>query len=786
MMDDQEEVTPPVKIITPPKPQPFYLKTEGDWRIHLQAIYGLIEETPPVKIVGDFAMLKVSSIDKFRQVQSYLTTKNVQYYGMNPRSERPRKYIIRGLHIDTPLKVIEAELTNEGFEVIRVAQLKRMDREEGCRKSLPLFLCTIRNKTGIEEIFNLEVLLGYYIRVEVYKAKGPRQCYNCQRYGHSSECCKLPPRCLKCAESHSTSNCTKVPALLPTCANCKGQHPANARVCPFHPDNLRAKRLGNTETIGQNSKYAISTNATTNSVPPIAQLPNPQTQVATACVPAYVQRTVEPKARKTYSAALVPNTTTPIAHASPAPNLSNLQDFNSLLENIIRNLEKLQALSCSIGIPVKQLLNMPNLTASLTPNIPAETPATTSNCTSYEYKIGEFRQFLIDYSVDVALIQEVKSLNLRGLQVANYTLHHTPRNGPDNQPSAYGGTAIFIKSNIPHTILTQLENIIVKINLANTTIILCSVYNKISTGSSLPIDIHKLFSTGHSVILAGDLNAHHSLWRAAYNNRSGTEIVNYCQQNTIDISFPEGHTRFSGRHASLLDMALLKNINFAHTITSLAELSSDHNPVLLDLSTGWKLPAMQHPHSVDWTRFTTIMQQLPLEPHDISTTVQLDSAVDELTNNIQKAIEEAKCRVFKENYNILPSYIRQLIRYRNSARRDWQRSRAPTDRTEYYRLNAAVKSSIHKHRNDSWESYLKSLEPGDNSVWKHVRTIKRSSTPMPPIKSNSGTAIENDDKVSAIADSLENQFQPNGDVFNLALIDKVCNSNERYFKNTNT
>ncbi|KAH7977522.1 hypothetical protein HPB49_002166 [Dermacentor silvarum] len=74
------------------------------------------------------------------------------------------------------------------------------------------------------------VYLGFTrYRVDRYFG-APTQCYNCQRYGHTSEFCQHSRRCKNCAGPHSHKECSSPTNLL--CANCKGHHAATYSGCP--------------------------------------------------------------------------------------------------------------------------------------------------------------------------------------------------------------------------------------------------------------------------------------------------------------------------------------------------------------------------------------------------------------------------------------------------------------------------------------------------------------------------------------------------------------------------
>jgi hypothetical protein len=80
------------------------------------------------------------------------------------------------------------------------------------------------------------------IHWEKYRAKRPiQQCFNCQKFGHSSAFCGRPANCVKCDQPHQTQSCPKLPSEPPSCVNCGGAHPANYSGCPVYKKILESR-----------------------------------------------------------------------------------------------------------------------------------------------------------------------------------------------------------------------------------------------------------------------------------------------------------------------------------------------------------------------------------------------------------------------------------------------------------------------------------------------------------------------------------------------------------------
>ncbi|GFU07110.1 RNA-directed DNA polymerase from mobile element jockey [Trichonephila clavipes] len=92
-------------------------------------------------------------------------------------------------------------------------------------------------------------------------------------------------------------------------------------------------------------------------------------------------------------------------------------------------------------------------------------------------------------------------------------------------------------------------------------------------------------------VILGDFNATHNTWNCFRNSTRGTQLKDFCDRVNIEIIYPDSPTRYGYNTSNTLDIALVNDFNLPYNITSLTELSSDHNPVLLNFA--YSLPIHQ-------------------------------------------------------------------------------------------------------------------------------------------------------------------------------------------------
>ena len=117
---------------------------------------------------------------------------------------------------------IKSQLADQ--HVTEVYQVK--DRED---KLLPIYILTFR-QTSLPQ----SVKIGYInCRIQPYIPR-PRQCFNCQGYGHGKNTCRQDPICAKCAISETDHPDYEACQNDPKCCHCAGNHSATSRECPMY------------------------------------------------------------------------------------------------------------------------------------------------------------------------------------------------------------------------------------------------------------------------------------------------------------------------------------------------------------------------------------------------------------------------------------------------------------------------------------------------------------------------------------------------------------------------
>ncbi|GFS99524.1 putative RNA-directed DNA polymerase from transposon X-element [Trichonephila clavipes] len=82
--------------------------------------------------------------------------------------------------------------------------------------------------------------------------------------------------------------------------------------------------------------------------------------------------------------------------------------------------------------------------------------------------------------------------------------------------------------------------------------------------------------------------------------------------------------------------------------------------------------------------------------------------------------------------------------------------------SEFRTLSREIAKDIKSYSHTQWEKHIEALSPEDNTLWRKSSLLRKPFRSIPPLKGALGsTAITPIEKAEVIADSLQEQFEPN-------------------------
>lgn len=392
------------------------------------------------------------------------------------------------------------------------------------------------------------------------------------------------------------------------------------------------------------------------------------------------------------------------------------------------------------------------------------------NANGLRKHLDELQHILTNTNTDIALISETHFTSTSCAKIHGFNSYYSCH--PDG--TAHAGSAIYIKSSIPHHPLPS---------YISPHIQACSV--SIVTHNNIPITVSAIycppglnttidhfsefFSTlGHRFVSGGDFNAKNTTWGNRTPNTRGRALQCCINNNNLSSLAPPGPTYWpshNNRLPDILDIFVIKlPSNILSDLTNLYDLSSDHTPIILKL--GLNVPPCQNetltPGQTDWSTFKNILNDDIKLNVSLKSIDEINNAINHLTTSIQKAVlAAAKPQTNKKTKNQTPPHIQALLTEKRKTRAHWQNFRYPNDKTKLNKLNIQIKKEIQKYKSQSYNTYVESLTTKNMSLWKATKNILRINQPTPPLrKEDNSWAITDTDKSNILAQHLKNCFCP--------------------------
>ena len=270
------------------------------------------------------------------------------------------------------------------------------------------------------------------------------------------------------------------------------------------------------------------------------------------------------------------------------------------------------------------------------------------NCQGVSRKRLDLIQFTQRRKIDILLLNETHLSKQSNFKLPNYHTYATNRPKTSNRPPG-GGTAILIHRRLIHHQVhiptNSIENTSIHVQMGKEEICISAVYKK-PTNKLDTSDINSILNSPLSTIIAGDLNAKHTLWNSRTTNSAGNSLELYItSRNDTIITAPTTPTHYPdnpNHNPDVLDIAIMKTGSLQYHLENLtSDLSSDHTPIIIDIQAQTSQTSPPKPlRSVDWASFKEDMAQTFSINPNTNTAEEIDAAINQITATISRSLSK--------------------------------------------------------------------------------------------------------------------------------------------------
>ncbi|ERL89075.1 hypothetical protein D910_06452 [Dendroctonus ponderosae] len=299
--------------------------------------------------------------------------------------------------------------------------------------------------------------------------------------------------------------------------------------------------------------------------------------------------------------------------------------------------------------------------------------------------------------------------------------------------------------------------------MENSQILIISAYTPPKTRTT-ELDYTNLLNRNIPTLLAGDLNSKNTSWGCRKTNPEGRKLLNYAQDLQFEMYAPSEPTHYDHNTPDILDIAISKDIYHILHVTNFDSLSSDHNPIIIDINEQYTNNPLAPISYTDWDALAYYLGEAQITVHLPQNLQDLNNLTAQITETITSALSKATILTPNSNKNpfSLPPELKTLIKNRNWVKR---RAKQFTDselNKQANKLSKEIKIQISNLRNERWTELLENLPTGDPRAWKISKAMRgKTKTHFPPIHGERGVVYLDEEKAEAFADSLERQISSN-------------------------
>ena len=357
----------------------------------------------------------------------------------------------------------------------------------------------------------------------------------------------------------------------------------------------------------------------------------------------------------------------------------------------------------------------------------------------------EFRCFLQEYKIDIALVQETKLLaKFKVPAVPGYKPYRGDRPGAEH---AGGGLLTYIKEDVPyvesgHLQFESTEVLSISVKTTNKKwITINNIYNP--PGGTLT-DLSFIPINGDT-IFAGDLNGHSRIWDDHQPAETrGETIIDWILPNNLKCLNDGSHTHINRATAGLSTPDITVITNSLDTkakwcVIEDTDMGSDHFPIITELRNHNIQSLSTTPFRARW------------KSRDVDWTVYRQAVEDHIDSNQQHLSLHERVRIFNDiiieagkkhvgktkptrsKFAMNPK-VKALVNNRNKLRKQ-----ASSRREEWLEAAQLARIAREEAKEKAWSEFVESLETDDDAskVWRTIKSLDGSA----PTSSASNEAL---------------------------------------------
>ena len=375
------------------------------------------------------------------------------------------------------------------------------------------------------------------------------------------------------------------------------------------------------------------------------------------------------------------------------------------------------------------------------------------NTQSAKDKIGLLQTEIAEHDIDIVLLQDTRLKRRQDgipkLRVDGYHTYHIPMS--EDPTVQCHGLITLVSNRVPSKLITlplnlgiSTEVLSVKIWHENKPIDIHNIYRVAPAN----IDLLPIFTSGHTSIIAGDFNAHHTSWCRS-NNASGQDLKSQLD-NTNDFVLLNEPQVWTTTYETAIDLAICSRALAAFADwSSFPSLVSDHIAIKVTIHKAFTYNGYNHNQGylskhADWDKYSSeITRQL----QEVDTARDMDTSLANLTEIILKAADAAipkkKATPHIYKYWTKNPGVQMAKRLSNQAIRDYRKRPSPEKK-------ATMKETFNQYQkvcNDvkyySWYKWACECNHTTSSqaIWTRIRRClgvppREQTHPAPLAKAN--------------------------------------------------